>query len=177
MALSTTIQMRILGTQTKAFDALATFTGSPDVSANITMADGTGANQSDLMYFELAETIAASGNDQYDLAGALTDAYGDAVVFAKIKAILIKNTATNAEIQVGGGTDGAGTNAWAPWITSTTADKSEAVKIEPNNGAFMMIAPNTGWTVTAGTADILRITNNSGSNEASYQMIIIGTSA
>jgi len=37
--------------------------------------------------------------------------------------------------------------------------------------------PTTGWTVTAGTGDILKIENDDGAAEGVYDIIIVGTSA
>jgi len=181
MDLVSQVNASITGTSTKPGDLGITPTTSVAESISMTLADGVGASQSDLIV-TLQNTIIASGDDDIDLSGSLSDYYGDSVVLAKIKAIFIKNTSdtqssvTAAQIQVGGGTGGDGTNAFDTWVTSTAADGSEAVIIDA--GGFIMVGNSTaaGYAVTAGTADILHINNNT-AEQARYDLVIIGTTA
>src|SRR3546814_19767458 len=55
---------------------------------------GTGAGQANGVYIE-DFSIIASGSSNIDLAGSLTDAHGNALVFTAVKAILLIADATN----------------------------------------------------------------------------------
>src|SRR5262245_27212861 len=56
--------------------------------------EGTGASQVDKLY-DKEHTITASGTASLDLNGGLTDFFGDALVFAKVKGIYIFASASN----------------------------------------------------------------------------------
>jgi len=138
---------------------------------------GSDAEEADLVWHDL-RTIAASADDDIDL-GALTDRFGQTLVFANVKAILIWNrtdeattapahTATTADVQVGG----AAANAFEAWVAAA----GDIVGPFPEGGGCLLINPE-GWTVTADTGDILRVTNNDGANEALIEIVIIGDSA
>jgi len=111
----------------------------------------------------------------YALDAAVKDIFGDNVVFARIKGVYVKNTSTTASIiKVGGGTDGAGLNAWDAWTTSTAADGSEGVLV-PAGGFMFIWAPGaTAWTVAAG--NILSIEEMS-TLAASFDLVILGSTA
>ena len=47
----------------------------------------------------------------------------------------------------------------------------------PPGGHIALYAPVSGWTVTAGTGDLLTITNSAAGTSVTYDIIIIGTSA
>ena len=64
-------------------------------SYGIQFGDGVGANQADKIIHK-QRTIAASANDDLDLAGLLTDAFGVTVTMVKVKGILIASALTNA---------------------------------------------------------------------------------
>jgi hypothetical protein len=44
----------------------------------------------------------------------------------------------------------------------------------PPGGILLLVDPNTGWTVTAGTADLLKITNASSTGSATYDIELFG---
>lgn len=179
--LASKISYSASGTLAKALGLSTSGSIAPKISKDLTLANGTSNDQADKIYFT-SGSIALSADLDIDLAGSLTDAYGDALTFAKVKAIIVKNTSdeqdtpTAAGLKVGGGDTGDGTNAFDTWITSTAADGSEAVLVNAG-GAFCLIAPDTGYTVTAATADILRLANTSGTEAVYYELMIIGTSA
>lgn len=144
---------------------------------NDTLADGTGADQANQVYQDLA-TLAADQIVSYDLAGGLTDEFGGTVTFTKIKTIMLLNTSTTASVlAIGGGTGGNGTNAFDTWCRSQAGagagDGSERVLVGPG-GVFLLYRPDvTGYAVTAGTGDILIIEEES-TLAASYELTLIG---
>jgi hypothetical protein len=133
--------------------------------------DGSGADKAS-KFFVGQYSIAALGNQQLDLAGGLTDYFGASITFTKIREILIEldATSTASELVIGGGTDGAGTNAFAGFL----GDASH--KVRCGNGSFFHAGrPDaTGFAVTAGTGDILRIENADGANAAAVNVFLVG---
>jgi len=173
MDLTTVITMKIRAQATKDVDMDADPLSTLAHKAGpYSWADGTGASQANQVYFD-AHAIAGSATKDYDLAGSLTDVFGDTITFTSIKAILIENTDADCILHVGGGDDGSGSNAFDTWITSDADDGSEKVILQPG-GAILLVNPAAnGYAVTAGTGDILRITEASG-NAGTFEITIIG---
>lgn len=143
------------------------------MEAALTLTDGTGADQADRFYYA-ERTVATAANDDLDLAGVLTDPFGAVLTFAKIKTILIINAPKIGAANTTNLTIGGGTNPVTGLLGGTTPTlgpmKPGEVLLRHSSGASGLCS------VTAGTADILRIANSSGAS-ATYQIAIIGTSA
>lgn len=160
-------------------DIVAELIGAPDAGAltyildqavkDVTLTNGTGANQSDLIFMD-TRTLTASATENLDLAGSLTDPFGATLTFARIKAILVMADAANTNsVQIGG----AASNAFINWV----ANSSDIVNVRPG-GRFLIIAPDaTAYAVTASTGDILKMANSAGSTSVTYTIVIIGSSA
>jgi len=133
------------------------------------VANGTGANQADLIWHD-QRTLALSTSEDLDLAGSLTDAFGATVTFARVKGIVVYAASGNGDnIQVGG----AASNQFINWV----ANSSDIINVRPG-GTFALIAPDAvAYAVTAGTGDLLRITNADSGDAATYDIYIIGASA
>jgi len=128
--------------------------------------------------------LAASANEELDLAGSLTNAFGGTVTFAEVRWICIINTSskatlggaeTDAQIQIGG----AAAND-APLFFADPSDKATLdAGPEGEDGSFMLWTNSgvTGWVVTAGTQDLLKIENLDGVDAAEYVIAIGGESA
>jgi hypothetical protein len=133
--------------------------------------DGTGANQADRLYAARL-TISAGGFFDFDLSGVLVDFFGNPILFAKVTYLyveLLSKTPQASSIEIGG----AVANAFIGWIDTAAAK----IKV-PGPGVFLLgSAAAGGYTVTPGTGDILRITNNDGANAAEVNIAIIGRSA
>jgi hypothetical protein len=135
---------------------------------NWTVTNGTSTDEADLVFRD-QRTLALSTSENLDLAGSLTDAYGTTITFAKVKALYVKAaTANTGNIIVGG--------AAANTFVGAFADASDKIVI-PAGGMYQVADAKTGWTVTAGTADILKIENDDGAASGTYDIIIVGTSA
>ncbi len=112
-----------------------------------------------------------------DLAGGLTNVFGDTITFAKVRALLVINTsdvidlthtaASLSVISVGG-------NANA--FDGPFSDSTDIINIAAGN--FFAATRNdlTGWPVTGATGDILDITETS-TLEGMYDIVIIGEEA
>jgi hypothetical protein len=136
-------------------------------SPNWAFTDGTGANQAKAAFADV-RTLAASANESLDLAGGLTDAFGNAITFTKVKALIIEAAAGNTnDVLVGG----AASNGFI----SLFGDATDVVKVKPG-GAFAITAPDAnGLAVTAGTGDLLKIANSAGGSAVTYTITVIGT--
>lgn len=154
------------------------FSGGPHWSGAMekvfSLTDGTTAGKFDRVY--MAErSVAASTNDDIDLAGSLTDPLGTVITAAEIVAIMIVNAPQDPEdaANVSDLTIGAGTNPFIGFLGATHT----IGPIKPG-GVFFLAASNAAGigTVTAGTGDILRIANGAGGT-ANYQIGILARTA
>jgi hypothetical protein len=166
MALTSSIAGSITAKQTVTADA-GTKSFPAAFSTSVSLTSGTGAGAADLIWSD-TRTLGASGTEDHDLAGGVTDAFGTAITFATVKAIYVSAAAANTNnVVVGNGSNpflgpfGAGTH--------TIAVKPGYVMLLGGGGA--------GYTVTAGTGDILTVTNSAGGTGVDYSIMVIGTSA
>lgn len=141
---------------------------TPNVEKILDFANGTAANQADILFMD-RRSISAASNDDLDLAGVLQSFVGTTITTVEVCGIIIAADSANAGVlNVGGGTN--------PWITMWLAT-GDGIKVGPG-GVFMNVAPDANGlgAVTAGTGDILRVNNPSGS-VATYEIIILGRTA
>lgn len=165
MTLAAIVDAGIVGTLDVPID-IGTVRHSLGFNPNIAFTDGAGLNQAQQLFSD-HRTIAASGTDDLDLNGVLKDAAGNLIALTKIKAILIRAAAGNANNVVVGG-------APANQDFSMFGSATDKVQIKP--GGFMMLcAPDAnGYAVTPGTGDILRIANGGAGTSVDYDIVIIG---
>lgn len=165
MALSATIKAALSAQQTVTGDlGSGTFRLNPEVVQQFT--DGAGAAQIDRMFSD-TRTIAASASENLDLAGGgLLDAFGAALTFARIKAVLVKAAAGNTNDVVFSRPAANG----VPLFNAA----SDAINIKPG-GCFLWMAPDAaGIPVTAGTGDLLTVANGGAGTPVSYDVVILG---
>lgn len=130
----------------------------------VTLSDGTGSNQVDKIF---ADTRTTAGNDDIDLAGALTDDLGVALTFVKVKGLFVANSSASTGNAVIG-------NAAATQFQGPFGAVTHTIAVPPGQW-FGMTYGTTGWTVGAGASDLLRIAASAGS--VTYDIYILGTSA
>ncbi len=156
----------------------ALLTGAPDLGATkhelsvgpaYNFTDGSGADQANKLFMD-TRTLAASGTENLDFSGALTDPLGGAVVFTKIRAIIVRAAAANTnDVVVGGLLSGAF------GLASFFGLDGSSVNVKPG-GMFMLVAPNlAGYAVAAGTADLLKILNSAGGTGVTYDIVVLGS--
>jgi hypothetical protein len=132
-----------------------------NISTEFIFANGTGANQCNFQWSD-TRTVAASSNDDIDLSGGITDAFGTTIAATSIKMMYIRNRGTGP-LQIGGATD-----PFSSWL----ADPTDAV-ILPGGTIMLLLNPSAaGYVVTAGSADVLRVRATAGS-PASIQYDIV----
>lgn len=158
-------------TNTNSFGTSSECNATFDYST--TLSNGTGAGAAQKVYAATL-TISASTTTNLDLAGSLTDLFGNVITFSKIKVIYVEldTTTTASSILVGG----HATLALANWITSAdTLDNDQPAIRVRNNGVFMLACRDaTGYAVTATTEDMLSIENEDASNAATVNVCLIG---
>lgn len=152
----------------RSVDGAGTSELNVDAAANIDLANGTGDDQADLIFHD-QRTLAASATENLDLAGVLTDPFGNAITFATVKAIVLRAAAGNTNDVIMGGAASAA-------FVGPFGDATDTVAVRPG-GALVLAAPADGWTVTATTADILKAANSSSGTGVTYDITIIGTSS
>ncbi|GIH91938.1 hypothetical protein ACFFMN_33970 [Planobispora siamensis] len=144
-------------------------TASTPFSRQISFSDGAGLNQANRIWSD-ERTLVASANEDLDLAGVLTDPFGATVTFARIKALIVAASLANANnVVVGGGAS----NPFINWASGTTP----AVIVRPG-GLLALFAPDaTGYVVTGGTGDLLRVANSGAGTPVTYQIVLIGAAS
>ena len=127
--------------------------------------NGTGSGQASKAFTD-TRTLGSGATENLDLAGGLTDALGNTLTFAVVKAIEIRAAAANTNnVEVGG----AGTMGFSGPFKSIT----DIIAIPPG-GRFLVAHPGAGWTVTAGSGDLLKITNSGTGSSVTYSVKIVG---
>lgn len=115
-----------------------------------------------------AAALVASGTVTYDLT-AMTDPFGAAVSFSKVRIIYLENfsAAATTTINAGGGTN--------PWVGAAQPLNGTTPTVRIPSAGVWFLANNTaaGFTVD-GTHKTLVITNEDGSNPAQYKLCIVG---
>lgn len=166
MALISQLTARVAGTLTSELD-LATAAVPLDYRSRLDLASGTGSGQADMMWSD-TRTLAASSNEDLDLAGSLTGPLGGTLTFAKLKAIIVAAAAGNTNnVQV----TRPASNGVPLFLAA-----SDGIAVLPG-GFFFWAAPGAGVTVTASTGDLINIANSSSGTSVTYDIVIIGTSA
>ncbi|WEH40796.1 hypothetical protein [Streptomyces sp. AM 2-1-1] len=156
-------------TQTSALD-FGTATAPASVSRSVTLGSGTGAGKADRIFHD-RRLLNASGTEDLDLAGALVDAFGATITFARIKGLVVTAATANTNSVVIGA---ASTNAWATLLNVTGT-----ITLRPGAAVALMAgaADVTAYGVTASTGDLLKIANSGAGSSVSYDIVIIGASA
>jgi hypothetical protein len=128
----------------------------------VQLLNGTDSGQASKTFSD-RRTIAGGATDSLDLTAVLLDAFGNAISFTAIKAIVIRAAAGNGDTLTVGGNE----NAFASFLGST----ADAVVIDA--GGLFVMTSSAGYTVVANTGDVLDITNDDVA-AAEYEIILIG---
>lgn len=166
MPLTARVSAQIDATETATID-FGSKTSKIQAAVAVALANGTGASQADMIWSD-ERTLAASANESLDLAASLVGAFGATLTFAKVKAILVTADAGNTNDVVVG-------NAASNQFVGPFGAGTHTVAVKPG-GVFLIAHPGTGWTVTAGTGDLLRVANSAGTTGVTYRVVIVGTS-
>ncbi|WP_171110597.1 MULTISPECIES: hypothetical protein [unclassified Streptomyces] len=169
MTLNSTLALAAFAEQSNALD-LGSAKAPFRLQRSVTLGSGTGAGNADLVWSD-RRTIAASGAEDLDLAGALLDAFGATVTFVRVKGLFIAASADNANNVV------VGADATNPWATLLNATGTITLPPGAAFAAFAGEADGTAYAVTAGTGDLLQVANSGGGTDVDYDILIVGASA
>jgi hypothetical protein len=166
MAVRSTLQLLLRIDETGTADLGATPTASPLLDFYKEMTSGTTANKHDLVY---ADTRTVTGNDDFDLAGAMTTPLGKAFVAVGIVGIFIRNKSeVSGEFLYFG--DAASAQAYVGLFGAATGK----VVVGPS-GIFAWESPIDAAVVTPTTGDKVRVA--SGAFTITYDIVILARSA
>jgi len=171
MAVTANLTVSASGSQTGSTIVGGAPTYPFSTSASAAYSSGTGAGQVDRVY-TATRTLSASATEDLDLAGSLTDALGNtAIAFARIKSILVSAAAANTNnVQV---TRPASNGV--PWLMAA----GDGIALRPGAAVAWLsgAADASGVVVTAGTGDLITVTNSAGTTSVTYTIVITGCSA
>lgn len=170
MDAATKIIAQIKATLTKAVGSV-TVQGNLQNKDEIDLADGTGVDKADLVVEVTGTITGGAGAVTIDLAADLTDLFGDLVTFARIKALLIQNESAvgdDAVMIVGGSA--------TPWPGPFQTPATDSIEVRPGGCALFATADAVAWPVTADTADLLGISNESATKLLTYRLTFVGES-
>jgi hypothetical protein len=142
------------------------YTLDQGLQAAIALGNGTGTNQVSRLFSD-TRTLAASATENLDLAGVLTDPFGNVLTFATVKVLKFCAAAGNVNNVVIGG---AAVNAFVGPFGAA----AHTLAVRPG-GCFVWIAPQAGAAVTPGTSDLLQVANSGAGTAVTYDVIILGT--
>jgi len=167
VALTTKYVAQVIATLTSPLD-LSTPTDALDYTFRQSLTSGTGAGAADMMWHD-QRTLSASASENIDLAGSLTGAFGTTLTFARVKGLVVAAATGNTNnVQVARGSS----NGFTLFLAA-----SDGLVVRPG-GIFAWFAVDaTGVAVTAGTGDILTITNGGAGTSVTYDIVVIGASA
>lgn len=171
MNLTGQVKLSISLTGTKSFDVDISHDATDALVINDTkkVTNGAGNLQGNILWHD-KRSLSSGGSDNLDLAGVLEDAFGDVVSAARAKLIYIKNLSTTNRLRIGG----AASNP----ISTLFVDSADAIVLRPGGRFFIDAWDATGYVITAGSADVLRITHMGDTTAAAeYDIVIAGASS
>lgn len=130
------------------------------ITKDVVIANGNGSGQ----YNKIHSDIAAVTTD-YDVAGVVTDAQGAAITMSRLGLIYAENRGTTAGdmMYIGGDANSV----------LFCGAANDFIRVGPQ-GFALIVNPIDGWTVTAGTGDVVEVNHNAGTWD--HAVILAGRS-
>lgn len=166
-ALTTKISLGFTTDYSSAAD-LSTARDGMNLSRNIELTSGTGANQANVVFADSRGLVDNADNDANEVinvkdSGTLKDPLGNLLTLTKLKAVYIYNTNTTSGLKVGAGTTPVG----------FCADPTDIITIPPG-GKLVLTAPDaSGWDVTT-NKNILVMQAAALTGTLTYEIVLIG---
>lgn len=170
--LSSRLLLQILGQEVETTENKKG-TISAEIAADYVFGDGTTSSTMDLLWSD-RRTLAASASETLDLAGSLTDSFGNTLTFVKVTAIVIRNRNTVAGDTIEVGPDPS--NGFTGFFKAAADRVRCAPGVAQFPGLVVLVAPQ-GFTVGAGATDELQVTEIGGVNSVVYDIMVFGRSA
>ena len=130
-------------------------------SPSNSFSQGTDANQADNRWEYTASLVSTSVT--WDLTGGVTDKFGNTLTFSKVKSLIIHNTSTTA---------GDNLTLTGDFFDTNFTSAGTFSHVLGPNGIFAVSDPGVGLTVTAGSADAVKI--DSGAKTVAYKISVLG---
>lgn len=172
MSLRTTILTSLLGAATPVGELRSGTISTGFDRRTVILTDGSGLDQANRVYGD-AGSLSATASVNYDLYdfGGATDTEGNTYALSKIRAIGVRNNATEADsiLRVGGEGSGAAFNS---------INGSDAVHIAdiPPGGELMIVGPSAaGFAVADSTNHLLSLTNQNAAAALAYDIVVVGS--
>lgn len=149
--------------------SLVTAFNAKFTDATTEYADGESANQAEFIWADRRTVTLATTNDDIDLYGSLTDAFGETLNIKVVKTLVIYNRSTTAgeDLLVGGASSNQFDTLFDAVGTSVATVRA---------GGFVAFhAPRDGYAVTSSTADVLRVQHDGSVGDITYDILVIGT--
>lgn len=158
-----TIDLRITAKQTGSADL-----GTPQMQAVLEkvleFVPGTAAVGQTNILFSDRRQLAASANEDLDLAGVLADALGATIASAELVAIAV--------VAAEGNTNNVNVIRPASNGVPLFLAAGDGVAVKPGN--VFLLTDKNGIAVTAGTGDLINIANSGAGSVVNYDIIILG---
>ncbi len=140
------------------------------------LGSGVTAGAADLAFSD-RRLLTPGGSDNLDLAGGLSDSFGNTLTFVNLKLIAIRNRSTVAGDVVHVGPQSIA-NAFAGfWAAASDASLVHPGIAADDLGWLVLYAP-AGLAVGAGASDVLGIRDTTGvSLTYAYDVLLLGTSS
>jgi hypothetical protein len=167
MALTSRLELTVSSTLTSALD-FQSITAPLVIRRALDLANGVGARQANVIWAD-QRSLGPSATESHDLlGGGLVDAVGVAFAPARLRALVIYSALANLNnLTLFGDVN------HVPLLGTVAT----TITLQPG-GIYVFTAPATaGVLVTAGTGDIVKVTNAAGTNTVVYDIIMIGANA
>jgi len=138
-------------------------------SRSVTLDHGTGAGQVDKLYQD-TNTLGPSATLDIDLVGALTNVFGTAFNFARVKGLFVAAAGGNTNNVVVGGA------AATQWVGPFGA-AAHTIAVRPGGWFGIACVDATAWPAVGGASDLLRIANSGAGTDVTYTIVLLGSSA
>lgn len=127
--------------------------------------NGSGAGQVNQMFSD-TRTLASNTPESLDFnAGGLLDVFGNALTLTKLKLLAMSADPTNTtSLTVGNVTNG---------IVGFFGAATHSLLLNPGSLLLITSPDAGGYTITAGTGDLLKVSNGNGAS-ANYNIVVLG---
>jgi hypothetical protein len=152
-----------VNTSYTATGGLGTTSDSLNLDYGVTLTNGTGANQANVIY-HASRSLADDANEVLCLDDdSLTDPLGSTIEMNILKALVVYNTSSEASLTIGGGTK----------PVDLCAEPNDVIVI-PAGGKFMYAAPSATGLALTDHNDLNFTHNGEGTAALTYKVIIVG---
>jgi len=145
--------------------------GSPklkldDIVESLELTPGTDSTGKADLLFSDTRTLAASGTEDLDLAGVLANAFGATITAAEVVLVFIRAAEGNTN----------NVNVTQPAANGAPIFLAAGDGVAVKPGEYFLFQSRSGAAVTAGTGDLLTVTNSGAGAAVDYDIVVIGRS-